>query len=195
MAWVALDRAIKSAEQFKLKGPLDRWRRVRSAIHQRVCLDGFSPKLNSFVQSFDSELLDASLLMIPIVGFLRPNDPRVVGTVAAIEKHLMRDGFVLRYDTSKSDDGLPPGEGAFLPCTFWLADCYALMGQTKKAEKLFERLTGLCNDVGLLSEEYDPKAGRLVGNFPQAFSHLGPINTALTLDRPDSGPTGKRKNA
>jgi GH15 family glucan-1,4-alpha-glucosidase len=195
MAWVALDRVIKSAEQFGLDAPLDRWRAVRAAIHDRVCRDGFSSKLNSFVQSFDSELLDAALLMIPVVGFLPPNDPRVKGTVAAIETHLLRDGFVLRYDTAQSEDGLPPGEGVFLPCSFWLADNYALLGEWDKAHELFNRLTGLCNDVGLLSEEYDPRARRLVGNFPQAFSHLALVNTALNLSRKSAGPPEQRKNA
>jgi GH15 family glucan-1,4-alpha-glucosidase len=185
MAWVALDRAIKSAERFNLPAPLARWKDVRRRIHERVCRDGFDPELNSFVQAFGSKLLDASLLMIPLVGFLPPDDPRVVGTVAAIERGLMRDGYVLRYDTTGTDDGLPPGEGAFLPCTFWLADNYALMGRRKEAEALFERLAGLCNDVGLLAEEYDPIDGRLVGNFPQAFSHIGLINTAMNLYRQD----------
>jgi GH15 family glucan-1,4-alpha-glucosidase len=193
MAWVALDRAIKSAEQFNLEAPLDRWRAVRTAIHERVCRDGFNARLNSFVQSFDSDLLDAALLMIPVVGFLPPEDPRVTGTIAAIEKHLLRDGFVMRYDTSRSDDGLPTGEGVFLPCSFWLADNYALVGEREKASELFTRLLGLCNDVGLLSEEYDPAARRLVGNFPQAFSHIALINTALNLSRTDS-PAEQRKN-
>ncbi|MBX9627914.1 MAG: glycoside hydrolase family 15 protein [Gemmataceae bacterium] len=194
MAWVALDRAVKSAEQFGLDAPLDRWTAVRRQVHDRVCRDGFDPKLNSFVQSFGSDLLDASLLMIPQVGFLPPDDPRVRGTVAAIEQHLMRDGFVLRYDTSKSNDGLPPGEGAFLPCSFWLADCYALMGEAAKARELFGRLAGLCNDVGLLSEEYDPGAGRLVGNFPQAFTHVGLVSTALNLSRDDPTPAEQRRD-
>ena len=195
MAWVALDRAIKSAEKFKLKCPLDGWKKTRRAIHDRVCKEGYSPKLNSFVQSFGSELLDASLLMVPLVGFLPADDPRVKGTVAAIEKNLMRDGFVLRYDTSKSNDGLPPGEGAFLPCTFWLADNYALMGEVEKAGRLFDRLAGLCNDVGLIAEEYDPKAGRLVGNFPQAFSHVGLVNTAMNLSHPGTSPSDRRKSS
>jgi GH15 family glucan-1,4-alpha-glucosidase len=193
MAWVAIDRAIKSAEQFNLDAPLDRWRAVRTAIHDRVCRDGFSTRLNSFVQSFDSDLLDAALLMIPVVGFLPPEDPRVKGTVAAIEKHLLRDGFVLRYDTSKSNDGLPAGEGVFLPCSFWLADSYALTGERDKARELFTRLTGLCNDVGLLSEEYDSAGQRLIGNFPQAFSHIALVNTALNLSRTDC-PAEQRKN-
>ena len=195
MAWVALDRAVKSAEQFGLGGPVDRWRAVRDEIHGRVCRDGFSTKLDSFVQSFGSELLDASLLMIPQVGFLPPDDPRVRGTVAAVEKHLLKDGFVMRYDSAKTDDGLPPGEGAFLPCTFWLADAHALLGDRTKAEATFDRLCGLCNDVGLLSEEYDAAAGRLVGNFPQAFSHIGLVNTALNLSRPAAGPAHQRKQA
>ena len=195
MAWVALDRAIKSAEKFGLDGPLERWREVRTAIHARVCRDGFNTKLNSFVQSFDSELLDAALLMIPLVGFLPPDDPRVKGTVAAVEKHLLRDGFVARYDTTKSEDGLPPGEGTFLPCSFWLADCYALLGERDKARAMFESLIGLCNDVGLLSEEYDHKAERLVGNFPQAFTHIGLVNTALALTRPGAAPADQRKDA
>ena len=195
MAWVALDRAIKSAERFGLDGPLGRWRALRAAIHDRVCREGFSPRVGSFVQSFGSELLDASLLMIPAVGFLPPDDPRVRGTAAAVERHLLRDGFVLRYDSSQSDDGLPPGEGAFLPCSFWLADSYALTGERDKAGELFDRLAGLCNDVGLLSEEYDVAAGRLVGNFPQAFSHIGLVTTALNVSRPVGGPAHQRKNA
>jgi GH15 family glucan-1,4-alpha-glucosidase len=193
MAWVALDRAVKTAERCGLEAPLDRWRGVRRQIHETVCRDGFDPELGSFIQSFGSKLLDASLLMIPLVGFLPPNDPRVAGTVAAVERHLTRDGFVLRYDTSLSDDGLPPGEGAFLPCTFWLADNYALLGRRDEAHALFERLTGLCNDVGLLSEEYDPAERRLVGNFPQAFSHVGLVITALNLSRPDC-PAEQRMN-
>lgn len=195
MAWVALDRAIKSAEQFGLDAPLDRWRRLRETVHARVCRDGFSERLGSFVQVFGSELLDAALLMIPLVGFLPPEDPRVKGTVAAIEKHLVRDGLVIRYDTAKTDDGLPPGEAAFLPCSFWLADNYALLGQWDKAHELFDRLTGLCNDVGLLAEEYDPVARRLAGNFPQAFSHLALVNTALNLCPHSAGPTHQRENA
>ncbi|AMV35861.1 glycoside hydrolase family 15 protein [Planctomyces sp. SH-PL62] len=193
MAWVALDRAIKSAEKFGLDGPIDAWRGLRRAVRDRVCRDGFDPAMNSFVQSFGSDLLDASLLMIPLVGFLPPSDPRVRGTVEAVERHLLRDGFVLRYDTSKSDDGLPPGEGAFLACTFWLADNYALLGERDKAERLFERLCGLANDVGLLAEEYDPASRRLVGNFPQAFSHIGLVDTAMNLSRPESCPAGQRK--
>jgi GH15 family glucan-1,4-alpha-glucosidase len=194
MAWVALDRAIKSAERFGLDGPLERWRDLRQTVHERVCRDGFDPQLGSFVQSFGSQLLDASLLMIPLVGFLPPDDPRVRGTVAAVERHLVRDGFVLRYDTARSDDGLPPGEGAFLACSFWLADNYALIGEHAKAHAMFDRLTGLCNDVGLLAEEYDRASNRQVGNFPQAFSHIGLINTAMNLSRQLTGPAEQRKS-
>lgn len=194
MAWVALDRAIKTAEKLGLDAPLTEWRAVRKRIHERVCEDGFDTARGSFVQSFGTQHLDASLLVIPMVGFLPPDDPRVKGTVAAVEKHLLRDGFVLRYDTAKSEDGLPPGEGAFLPCTFWLADNYALAGDFDKARELFDRLTGLCNDVGLLSEEYDPRAKRLVGNFPQAFTHVGLVNSAMNLSRAD-GPAEQRKQS
>ena len=195
MAWVAVDRAIKSSEGYGLKAPLDKWRALRRAIHDRVCRDGFDKEMNSFVQSFGSKLLDASLLMIPLVGFLPAADPRVAGTVAAVERHLMRDGFVERYDTSSSNDGLPPGEGAFLPCTFWLADNYALLGRREEAREVFERLLALCNDVGLLSEEYDPHAKRQLGNFPQAFSHVGLVNTALNLSRPAAGPGDHRNES
>jgi GH15 family glucan-1,4-alpha-glucosidase len=194
MAWVAVDRAIRSAEQFGLDAPLVRWRTVRQAVHDRVCRDGFDPALGSFVQSFGSKLLDASLLMIPLVGFLPADDRRVAGTVRAVERTLIRDGFVLRYDTSEGNDGLPPGEGAFLACTFWLADNYALMGEREKALNLFERLAALCNDVGLLAEEYDHVGKRLVGNFPQAFSHIGLVNTAMNLSLPASGPAEQRKS-
>jgi GH15 family glucan-1,4-alpha-glucosidase len=194
MAWVALDRAIKSAKRFHLEAPVEQWCAVRETIHERVCRDGFDPELNSFVQSFGTKLLDASLLMIPLVGFLPPSDPRVRGTVEAVERRLCRDGLVLRYDTASTEDGLPPGEGAFLPCSFWLADNYALLGEREKAEALFEPLAGLCNDVGLLSEEYDPRTGRQIGNFPQAFSHVGLINTAMNLSRPLAGPAERRKD-
>lgn len=194
MAWVAFDRSIRSAERCGLNGPLDKWRAIRQEIHDRVCKEGFDKSRNTFVQAFGSKLLDASLLMIPMVGFLPPEDPRVKGTVAAIERDLMHDGFVLRYDTSKTKDGLPAGEGAFLPCTFWLADNYALMGDYERAQALFDRLAGLCNDVGLLSEEYDPQARRLVGNFPQAFSHVGLVSTAMNLARGE-GPAKQRKKS
>lgn len=191
MAWVALDRGVKAAERFKLDGPLERWKQIRDTIHAQVCSEGFNSELGSFVQTYGSRELDASLLMIPLVGFLPATDPRVRGTVAAIEKGLMTDGFVARYITHESVDGLPTGEGAFLPCTFWLADNLHLMGRELEARKLFERLLGLCNDVGLISEEYDTQAGRLVGNFPQAFTHVGLVNTALNLS-PIPGPADTR---
>jgi GH15 family glucan-1,4-alpha-glucosidase len=178
MAWVAFDRGIKTAEAFRLEGPVDRWRRIRAEIHEEVCRRAFNPDLGSFAQAYDSDLLDASTLLIPQVGFLPPNDPRVQGTVEAIERTLLRGGFVLRYDTAATEDGLPPGEGSFLPCSFWLADAYVLIGRPADAHRLFERLAGLCNDVGLLAEEYDTGAQRLVGNFPQAFSHIALVNTA-----------------
>ena len=195
MAWVALDRAIKSAENYDLKGPVERWKRVRQEIHETVCRDGFDPQMNSFKQAFGNKNLDAALLMIPMVGFLPASDPRVRGTVAAIQKHLLNDGFVQRYDTAKTEDGLPPGEGAFLPCTFWLADNLALMGRYDEAREIFERLLGLCNDVGLMAEEYDPKRKRLVGNFPQAFSHVALANTANNLVRPEKGPAQQRQHS
>jgi GH15 family glucan-1,4-alpha-glucosidase len=181
MAWVAFDRAVRSIEEFGLDGPVDRWREVRSAIHAEVCAHGFDPKQNAFVQSFGDTTLDASLLLVPIVGFLPPNDPRVRGTVAAIESTLVRDGFVLRYHTHSAVDGLPPGEGAFLACSFWLVDNYVLLGRHHEARALFERLLALRNDVGLLAEEYDPHERRQLGNFPQAFSHLALINAAHSL--------------
>jgi GH15 family glucan-1,4-alpha-glucosidase len=182
MAWVALDRAVKSAEEFSLEAPLDEWRRVRDEIHAEVCVRGFDDKLGCFVQAYGSSLLDASLLTLPLVGFLPADDPRVVGTVACIEEHLLDDdGFVLRYNSAETEDGLPPGEGAFLACSFWLADCYAMMGRREEAIALFERLAGLANDVGLLSEEYDAGRKRLCGNFPQAFSHLALVTTAFNL--------------
>lgn len=183
MAWVAFDRAVKAIEGFGAQGPIDRWREIRQAIHEEVCTKGYNPTKRAFTQAYGSETLDASLLMMPIVGFLPPNDPRVVSTVQAIERELVQDGFVLRYPSGEFEDGLPAGEGAFLLCTFWLADNYALMGRSQEARALFERLLALRNDVGLLSEECDPATGRLLGNFPQAFSHVGLINTAFNLVR------------
>jgi GH15 family glucan-1,4-alpha-glucosidase len=183
MAWVALDRAVKSAEEFGLDGPLDRWRALRGRIHEEVCRRGFDPALGAFVQAYGSKQLDASLLMVPLVGFLPPSDPRVRGTVEAIERQLTVDGLVLRYDTASTADGLPAGEGAFLACSFWLADNLALLGRRDDARRLFERLLALRNDVGLLAEEYDPRVGRQVGNFPQAFSHVALVDTALNLSR------------
>jgi GH15 family glucan-1,4-alpha-glucosidase len=191
MAWVAVDRAVKAVERFGQEGPVERWRRLRAAIHADVCEHGFDPGLGAFVQYYGSKLLDASLLMMPLVGFLPADDPRVLGTVSAIQKHLMSDGLVARYHTVPDVDGLPPGEGAFLPCTFWLADNLALQGRVDEAREIFERLLSLQNDVGLLSEEYDPVSRRMLGNFPQAFTHVGLINTAWNLDR-DQGPTVQR---
>jgi GH15 family glucan-1,4-alpha-glucosidase len=181
MAWVAVDRAIRSAEEFGLEAPLEEWREWRQQIHDEVCDKGFDAKRNSFVQYYGSENLDAGLLMIAIVGFLPADDPRVKGTVEAIEGDLLRDGFVIRYDTGEAKDGLPPGEGAFLACSFWLVGNYVLLGRMDEARALFDRLAGLANDVGLLSEEYDPVSKRLVGNFPQAFSHIALINAAYML--------------
>src|ERR1700728_2731994 len=183
MAWVAFDRAIKSVETFGLEGPLDEWRKLREAIFDEVCLKGFDKELGTFVQSFGSKQLDASLLLLPSVGFLPVSDSRVEATIAAIERRLLRDGFVMRYDTAQTDDGLSPGEGAFLACSFWLVDAYTLQGRMADAERLFSRLVGLCNDVGLLSEEYDPRVQRLVGNFPQAFSHMALVNSAYNVTR------------
>jgi GH15 family glucan-1,4-alpha-glucosidase len=181
MAWVAFDRAIKSAETFGLEGPVDDWRKLRDEIHDEVCERGFDKKLGTFVQAYGSDQLDASLLLIPGVGFLPATDPRVEKTIAAIEKKLIRDGYVMRYSTEQVEDALPPGEGAFLACSFWLVDVYTLQDRTDDAERLFRRLVGLRNDVGLLSEQYDPDRKRLVGNFPQAFSHLALINSAYNL--------------
>jgi GH15 family glucan-1,4-alpha-glucosidase len=183
MAWVAFDRGIRAMEASGLEGPLERWRAVRTAIHRDVCTRGFDPQVGSFVQSYGSRELDASLLLLPTVGFLPPTDPRVRGTVDAVERRLLVDGFLLRYDPITSDDGLPGREGAFLACTFWLADAYMLMKRVGDARRLFERLLGLRNDVGLLAEEYDTQSQRLVGNYPQAFSHIALVNTAHNLTR------------
>jgi GH15 family glucan-1,4-alpha-glucosidase len=183
MAWVAFDRSIKSAERFKLACPLERWRKIRKAIDAEVCEKGYDMELNSFVRSYGSKEVDASLLLIPAVGFLPASDPRIAGTVAQIEKTLMKDGLVQRYDTSKASDGLPPGEGMFLACSFWLVDAYMMLGRQDDAVKLFEKLLSLRNDLGLLSEEYDTNAKRLCGNFPQAFSHLALVNSACNLGR------------
>jgi GH15 family glucan-1,4-alpha-glucosidase len=186
MAWVAFDRAIKLAEEWQYSDqqdvPLDEWKKTRDTIHQQVCERGFSRKRNSFVQHYDSEELDASALLLAQVGFLPPTDPRIIGTVEAIEKHLTQDGFVLRYDTSKSSDGLPAGEGAFLACSFWLVSNLALIGRKDDATRLFERLLALRNDLGLLAEEYDVGRKRQVGNFPQAFSHIALIGAAYALE-------------
>jgi GH15 family glucan-1,4-alpha-glucosidase len=192
MCWVAFDRALKSLEKEHPDSELcDRWRRVRQEIHDDVCRNGFDAAQNSFVQAYGSRLLDASLLLMPCVGFLPSDDPRVIGTVDAIQRRLLDDGFVRRYDTAETDDGLPPEEGAFLACSFWLVDNLVLQGKHDEATALFERLLALCNDVGLLAEEYDTGAQRQVGNFPQAFSHIALINSALNLTRA-AGPTQQR---
>jgi GH15 family glucan-1,4-alpha-glucosidase len=183
MAWVAFDRAVRSIEEFDMPGPAQRWRKLRDHIHEEVCRKGFDAELNSFVQSYGAKQLDASLLLLPLVGFLPADDPRISGTVAAIERCLLRDCLIARYNAESEIDGLPGDEGAFLACSFWLADNYILQGRYREARALFERLLALRNDVGLLAEQYDPKARRQVGNFPQAFSHLALINTAHNLTR------------
>jgi GH15 family glucan-1,4-alpha-glucosidase len=190
MAWVAVDRMIKSAEQFALQAPLQRWRRLRARIHADVCRRGFSSKVGAFVQSYGSHALDASLLRLPLVGFLPITDERVKSTVAKIQRQLTVDGLVKRYSTADSSDGLRGSEGLFLACSFWLADNLALLGRRREAQHLFERLLSLRNDVGLLSEEYDPHRKRLVGNFPQSFSHIALINTAYNLSSKRSGAGG-----
>jgi GH15 family glucan-1,4-alpha-glucosidase len=189
MAWVAFDRGVQAVERFGRAGPVDRWRETRTTIHREICEKGYDPELNSFTQSYGSKRLDASLLIIPLVGFLPANDARMVGTVAAIERELVRDGFVYRYthdEEGRSVDGLPPGEGAFLPCTFWLADNLALLGRLDEAEEIFQRLLDLRSDLGLLAEEWDPSSRRQLGNFPQAFTHVALVNTAFNLDRQEN---------
>jgi GH15 family glucan-1,4-alpha-glucosidase len=183
MCWAALDRGVKYVEKFGRSGPVERWRTLRDVVHAEICDKGYDPRRNTFTQSYGSPELDASLLMIPVVGFLPADDPRVLGTVTAIEKELMSDGFVLRYPLAADNDvdGLPGGEGAFLACSFWMVEVMATQGRRKEARELFERLLELRNDVGLLAEEYDPRYGRLVGNFPQAFSHVPLIHAARAL--------------
>jgi GH15 family glucan-1,4-alpha-glucosidase len=181
MTWVAFDRAVKSAEKFGFEAPLEQWRSLRDTIHRDVCEKGFDRKLNSFVESYGSQLLDASILLLPAVGFLPGDDPRVLGTLAAIEKHMIRDGFVLRHDRREPADQNQPIEGAFLACTLWLADAYVLAGETDKAQALFDRVVAIANDLGLLAEEFDTAAGRQTGNFPQALTHIALINTAHNL--------------
>jgi GH15 family glucan-1,4-alpha-glucosidase len=191
MAWVAFDRAVKAVEQFGREGPVERWREIRARIHDDVCRNGWNEKRGAFVQFYGCEELDASLLLLPITGFLPCTDPRVRSTIEAIQRELTHDGFVLRYRTNESIDGLPPGEGVFLACSFWLADCLILLGRRDEARALFERLCRLANDVGLLAEEYDPHSGRQLGNFPQAFTHVALVNTAMNLSR-DSKPVEQR---
>ena len=192
MAWVAFDRAANELEAQAFHETGRRWREIADEIQAEVCERGFDPDLNSFVQAYGSKQLDASLLLVPLVGFLPPEDPRIRGTLQAIEDRLLVDGeFVLRYETEHAGDGLPAGEGAFLACSFWLVDNYILQGRTAQARKLFERLLSRCNDVGLLAEEFDPRSGRMLGNFPQAYSHVGLINCALNLSR-QKGPAEER---
>ena len=192
MAWVAFDRAVKLSERFGLPGPADRWRALRAAVHAEICDRGFDRRRGTFVQAYGSDLLDASLLMTPLVGFLPASDPRVIGTVRAIQEDLTEGGLILRYRGMTGGDGLPPGEGAFLACSFWLADNLVLQGRCAEARALFERLLAQRNDVGLLSEEYDVCDRRLLGNYPQAFSHVGLVNTARNLSRPHEGPAEHR---
>jgi GH15 family glucan-1,4-alpha-glucosidase len=187
MAWVAIDRAIEGVEKCGLPGPAARWKQLRQRIHEEVCERGFNPAKGAFTQYYGCDELDASVLMIPLVGFLPPTDERVVSTVEAIERELVVDGFVKRYRTEDTDtggvDGLRGSEGTFLPCTFWLIDNLALIGRVDDAQAMFERLLGLCNDLGLYAEEYDPRARRMVGNYPQAFTHVGLVNSARNLAR------------
>lgn len=183
MVWVAFDCAVRSIEEFDLEGPLERWRALRDQVHAEVCTYGYNQEMGAFTQYYGGTEMDASLLLIPETGFLPASDPRIVGTVRAVERTLLRDGFVLRYDTASSVDGLAGDEGAFLACSFWLVDAFVAQGRLDEAELLFDRLAGLCNDVGLLAEEYDVRRERQVGNFPQAFSHVALINAALNLHR------------
>lgn len=191
MAWVAMDRAVKSVEQFGTPGDAAKWAAVRDAIRSEVLEQGFNTKLNAFVQYYGSDQPDASLLMLPLTGFIDARDPRMIGTVKLIQDRLTYDGFLRRYENEHDVDGLPPGEGAFLLCTFWLVDNLALQGRFSEAEEIYERLVALRNDVGLLSEQYDPETKRMLGNFPQAFSHVGLINSARNLDHA-GGPAEQR---
>jgi len=191
MSWLAMDRAVTASDEFGLDGPVDRWRKLRAEIHDEVCREAYDADRRTFTQSYGSHALDAAMLMIPLVGFLPPEDARVRGTVAAIERELCRDGFVMRYPTEETDDGLPPGEGVFLACTFWLVDNLALQGRRQEARALFERLLSLGTHCGLLAEQYDLEEKRLVGNFPQAFSHVSLVNSAFNLARTE-GPAARR---
>jgi GH15 family glucan-1,4-alpha-glucosidase len=186
MAWVAVDRAVKMVQRYEADGPVEQWRALSAKIHEDICRQGFNPQRNAFTQYYGGQELDAALLMVPLVGFLPATDPRVIGTVEAIQRELLTDGLVKRYSTQPHVDGLPPGEGAFLPCTFWLADNLAMARRYHEARTIFERLLSICNDVGLLSEEYDPGARRQLGNFPQALTHVSLINTAHNLSLPES---------
>jgi GH15 family glucan-1,4-alpha-glucosidase len=182
MAWVAFDRAVKGLSRYEDRFPIERWRKLRDEVHADICTRGFDPNVGAFMQYYGASTVDASVLLAPIVGFLPADDPRILGTVRVIEQRLLKDGFVLRYEQPDSHtDGLPPGEGAFLPCSFWYVDVLIMLGRVEEARTMFERLLGLCNDVGLLSEEYDPAAKRMLGNFPQAFSHIALVNSAYAL--------------
>jgi len=183
MAWFAVDCGLRLAEQFKLEAPVQRWRAAAAEIHADICTQGYDAQRNTFVQSYAGKEVDAALLLLPMVGFLPPDDPRIRGTVAAIEQDLMFNGLVMRYRTERSADGFPPGEGAFLACSFWLVDNFVMQGRVADAQALFDRVAALANDVGLIAEQYDVRAGRMVGNFPQAFSHIALINSALNLAR------------
>lgn len=189
MVWAAFDRAVKAVEQHGLDGPVQRWRELRQLVHDEVCTKGFDSARNTFTQHYETDEVDASLLLIPLVGFLPPDDPRVHGTIAAVEKDLLRDGFLLRYRTETGVDGLAGDEHPFLACSWWLVSAYAVTGQLDKAHELMDRLVALLNDVGLVAEEYDPGAGRQMGNFPQAFSHLALIGAAHALEAAAEGPT------
>jgi GH15 family glucan-1,4-alpha-glucosidase len=184
MAWVAFDRAILIAKKLRCKAPVQKWRKIRDAIHEDVCRNGYNEEKKSFVQFYGGKQLDASLLLMPLVGFLPATDPRVRNTIEAIERELMVNGFLMRYDTARVEDGLPPGEGAFLACSFWLVSALKAIGREGDARELFNRLLALRNDLGLLSEEYDVERKRLVGNFPQAFSHIALVNAAFDLEQP-----------
>jgi GH15 family glucan-1,4-alpha-glucosidase len=186
MAWVVFDRVVRLAEQFDLEAPLDRWKQIRDEIHQEVCEQGYDRERRTFTQYYGSKELDASILNIPLVGFLPGTDERVTGTIDAISRELGRDGFVSRYSTAETDDGLSGDEGQFLACSFWLVSALALNGRVQEARTLFERLLGLANDLGLLAEEYDVTGQRQVGNFPQAFSHLTLIGAALAISATDA---------
>jgi GH15 family glucan-1,4-alpha-glucosidase len=192
MAWAAFDRAVKAIERYGLEGDAGKWRMLRQTVHDEVCEKGFNKKRNTFVQYYGGEALDASLLLLPLVGFLPPEDERIQGTVAAIQKDLTCDGLVMRYSQEESGDGLSGSEGAFLICSFWLVDNLEMMGHKDEARELFERLLAIRNDVGLLAEEYDPAAHRMLGNFPQAFSHVGLINSIHNLSEERTGPAEHR---
>jgi GH15 family glucan-1,4-alpha-glucosidase len=187
MVWAALDRAVRAVEEFGLDGPVDRWRDLRDRVRAEVLDKGVDHERQTFVQHYETREVDAALLMVPLVGFLPADDPLVHGTIAAVEEDLLRDGFLLRYRTETGVDGIPGDEHPFLACSFWLVSAYAAVGRVEEARALFERLCGLVNDVGLLSEEYDVAGDRMAGNFPQAFSHLTLVQAALALDRAGRG--------